>query len=103
MIFSYFCLIAAILSTAFGQFFYKNYVITKVKWYFMATIILFLITPIFSFFALQNISIDVVYIFTALTIFIVMILSRIFLKERIKQNTYIGVFFILVGVIIYAI
>ena len=103
MTFSYFFLISAILSTAFGKFFYKKYSVTGIKKYYVFTILLFLSTPVFSFFALQQISIDIVYVFTALTIFVVMLLSKIFLKEDIEQNTYKGVFFILLGVIIYAI
>jgi multidrug transporter EmrE-like cation transporter len=102
MIFSYVCLASAILSTAFGQVFYKKYISTKVRMYYIVTIILFIITPIFSFFALKSISIDVVYVFTSLTIFIVMVLSKFFLREQIEINTYIGVFIILVGVIVYA-
>ena len=103
MMFSYFFLISAILSTAFGQFFYKKYSLTGKRKYYSFTIFLFLITPVFSFFALQQISIDIVYVFTALTIFVVMLLSKIFLKEDIQRNTYKGVFLILVGVVIYAI
>jgi len=103
MILSYFSLFLAVLCTAFGQFFYKKFALTKDRKYYIFTIILFLLIPIFSFLSLQNISIDIVYIFTALTIFIVMVLSRIFLDERINITTYIGVALILIGVIIYAI
>ena len=101
MILSYFALFIAVFCTALGQFFYKKFSLTRNKKYYLLTIILFLLTPCFSFIALQNISIDIVYIFTALTIFIVIFLSRFFLKEKISTRIYIGIFFILIGVIIY--
>lgn len=103
MILSYFSLIAAILCTAVGQFFYKKFSLTKNRKYYLLTMTLFLLTPVFSFIALQNIPIDIVYIFTSLTILIVLILSGLFLKEKIMPRVYIGVFFILIGVIIYGI
>lgn len=103
MILSYFSLFSAVLATAFGQFFYKKYALTSHKAFYYATILLFLLTPIASFLALQNIPVDVVYIFTSLTIFIVLLLSKYFLAENIPFRTYTGVTLIVIGVIVYGI
>jgi len=100
--FSYLFLTCAIFSTAFGQVFYKMYTRDYNNIHFVITISLFLFSTIFSFMALQKISIDVVYVCTALTVFIVMLLSKFFLKEDIKKKTFQGVFLVLFGVVLYA-
>ena len=102
MVFSYLCLFAAIISTALGQFFYKKYALTSERQYYLLTVCLFLITPVCSFFALKTIPIDIVYISTSLTIAFVVVLSRVFLNERINKRRYIGVGLILLGVLFYA-
>lgn len=103
MAISYFSLFAAIFSTALGQFFYKKYALSSKRQYFILTILLFLITPVCSFFALKNIPIDIVYVSTSLTIFIVVIFSRVFLNERIDKQRYLGIGLILLGVVLYAV
>jgi len=102
MIISYLGLTCAILSTAFGQFLYKKFINTALKKFYFGSILLLLLAPIFSFFALKNIPIDIVYIFTALTVLIVMILSKVFLNEKNSFSTYLGVLLILIGVVLYA-
>lgn len=101
MFFNYLFLLGAILSTAFGQVFYKKYTTSRNQIYLITTVSLFVLAPIFSYIALQNISIDVVYVFTALTVFIVMLLSKFFLKEVIKKKTFQGVFLVLLGIVLY--
>lgn len=103
MIFSYLSLGVAILSTALGQFFYKKFSLRKKYKYYIIAIVLFLLAPIFSFIALQNISIDIVYMFTSLTILLVLLFSRFFLKEDIDLKTYYGILSIIIGVIAYGI
>ncbi len=102
MFLSYFCLFVAVTSTALGQFFYKKYMISLNKQYYLLAIFLFLITPLCSFIALKNIAIDMVYISTSLTILFVIVLSRIFLKEQVGKRRYVGIGFILLGVVLYA-
>lgn len=102
MINNYLYLSGAILSTAFGQFTYKKYAISSNKIYYWQTIVLFLLVPILSFKALQFFTIDVVYMSTSLTILIVLFLSKYFLHETIDQQSYWGIFYIILGVIIYA-
>jgi drug/metabolite transporter (DMT)-like permease len=93
---------AAIISTALGQFFYKKYALTSERQYFILTVFLFLITPVCSFFALKKIPMDIVYVSTSLTIFFVVIFSRVFLNERINKRRYLGIGLILLGVMFYA-
>ena len=102
MILSYFSLFLAILATAFGQFFYKKFALTKNRKYYFITISLFVFVPFLNFIALKNIAIDIVYIFTSLTIFLVLLFSKLFLHEQILLQTYKGVSIIILGVIIYA-
>ena len=103
MILNYLFLILAIVSTASGQFFYKKYSLTNKYYFLILTLGLFVITPVFSFFALKKIEIDIVYMFTSLTILIVLGLSIVFLKEKIELKTHIGILLIIVGVIVYGI
>ena len=98
---NYIFLTFAIFTTAFGQFFYKKYSLSHNYKYFYLTIILFIVTPIFSYMALKKLPIDIVYMFTSLTILLVLLLSKIFLNEKIAPKTYIGVVFIILGVILY--
>lgn len=102
MIVSYFCLFAAIIATALGQFFYKKYALSNERQYYILTVFLFLITPVCSFFALKTIPMDIVYISTSLTISFVVVLSRVFLNERINKRRYFGIGLILLGVLFYA-
>lgn len=100
---SYICLLLAILSTAFGQFFFKRYQLTKQYLNVITALGLFITTPMFSYCALREIPIDIVYVFTALTIFIVMQLSHYLLKEPISTNARFGSALIISGVIVYGI
>ena len=101
MMFFYLFLFGAILSTALGQFFYKKYSLTNNIVYLLITIFLFVITPVFSFLALKKIPVDVVYMFTSLTIFLVILFSKVFLNEEINKKTYVGVLLIIIGVLVY--
>jgi len=100
---NYIFLTFAIFTTALGQFFYKKYSLSHSYKFFYLTIILFIVTPVFSYMALKKIPIDIVYMFTSLTILIVLFLSKIFLNEKIASKTYVGVIFIILGVILYGI
>lgn len=98
---NYIFLISAILTTAIGQFFYKKYAINGNIKFLIITLFLFIITPIFSFLALKKIPIDIVYVSTSLTILVVVALSKFLLNESIEKKTYLGILFIIIGVVIY--
>lgn len=102
MILSYTCLFMAIMSTAFGQVFYKKYSLDRRLIYLALTLGFFLINPVFSFLALKNISVDIVYVSTSLTILTVAVLSRIFLGEIMPARTWTAIAIIVAGVFIYA-
>ena len=97
----FFYLMMAILCTAFGQFYYKLFTSNKKKRFYYLTILMFICTPLFSMLALKYISIDIVYIFTSLTILLVVILSNVYLKEKVYKKEVIGIGFIILGVVIY--
>ena len=92
---------AAVLTTALGQFFYKKFALNKKKIYLIISVSLFAIVPLFNFIALKEISIDIVYMSTSLTIILVIFLSKVFLNEKVDIKLYSGVLIILLGIIIY--
>lgn len=96
-------LISAIISTALGQFFYKIFTLYRKKYFFYLTILMFIFTPLFSMLSLRYFSIDLVYMFTSLTILLVVVFSRFFLKEQITKKQAIGIGFIILGVVLYGI
>lgn len=103
MILAYSCLFMAIMSTAFGQVFYKKYSLNKKRVYLALTLGFFLINPVLSFLALQKISVDIVYVSTSLTILTVAVLSRIFLGEIMPSRSWAAIAIIVAGVLIYAV
>lgn len=92
---------AAVLTTALGQFFYKKFALNKKKIYLIISVSLFAMVPLFNFIALKEISIDIVYMSTSLTIILVIFLSKVFLNEKVDIKLYSGVLIILLGIIIY--
>lgn len=102
MILPYIFLFMAILSTALGQVFYKKHTLSKSVQYLVLTLGFFLITPVFSFFALQKISVDIVYVSTSLTILTVAVFSRFLLGEIIPARSWLAIAIIVTGVVIYA-
>lgn len=98
---SYYFLAFALLSTAFGHFFYKKYFFEKKYFFILFSIFLFFLTPIFSFLALKKIALDIVYISTSLTIIITMMLGRFFLDEKLTKNQILSCFVIILGIVVY--
>lgn len=98
---NYVCLIFAVTATAFGQFFFKRFQLSQKRTDLFAALTLFVITPGLSYCALRTIAIDTVYVFTALTILLVMLLSHFYLGESISQRARLGAIFIIAGVVLY--
>lgn len=63
--------------------------------------ILFLIVTISSVLALKGIELKLFYTLTSLNYVIVMILSRVILKENLSRNKIGSIFLIMVGLIIF--
>jgi len=59
--------------------------------------------PFFSYLALKTIPMSTVYMSTAITQVIILMLSRFVLDEKIPYNSYIGIVFILMGIFIFTI
>ena len=57
--------------------------------------------PYLSYKALIKLTIDYVYMTTSVNIILVLILSRIFLNEKIYLNQIIGSLIIVIGIILY--
>ena len=94
-------LIFAILTTCLGQIFYKLYFKERRKFLLLITVFFFTITPLFSFQALKTLSIDIVYLSTALNIVLILLFSILFLKEQVSKRKIFASFLIVIGVLIF--
>src|SRR5690242_11575572 len=101
MINSYISLALALIFTAVGQVMYKLYINSKRLIHYLITIISFILIPLFSFFALRHLSLDLVYISTSLTIILILFLSVIIFKEKITFGQFMGSLLIVIGIVIY--
>ncbi|MBL4280043.1 EamA family transporter [Vibrio fluvialis] len=98
---SYVYLLLAIFATSFGMVCYKRYFLDKTRMNFILSVLLFVAAPAFSYGALQEIDVDVVYVATSLNSLVVLFLSGLLLKEKIRRNQIIGCVVITLGVFIY--
>lgn len=94
-------LFAALLATAAGQLTYKLYYLRKARWLLAATAGLFLLAPFFSYLAQRELSLDVVYMATALTIVMVMLGSVLWLGEKLQRRHIWGAILIISGILLY--
>jgi multidrug transporter EmrE-like cation transporter len=94
-------LFAALLATAAGQLTYKLYYQRKAKWLLGATAGLFLLAPFFSYLSQRELSLDVVYMATSLTIVMVMAGSVLWLGETLQRRHLWGAGFIIGGILLY--
>lgn len=67
----------------------------------MITVLFFTITPLFSFQALKTLSIDIVYLSTALNIVLILLFSTLFLREQVPKRKIFASLFIVLGVLIF--
>lgn len=94
-------LLFALLFTAVGQLLFRMYYVCKSRAYLTAALGTFLAVPIFSYFALLNLTLAFVYMSTALTHVLVLILSQKFLKERLVREQYLSMFLIVIGIVVF--
>lgn len=102
MTIQYIYLALAVTCTALGQLFYKKYVMEKLRAHLLCALTLFTATPALNYLALKRLSIDLVYIATSATILMVVILSKITLKEKTTLRHWLGCMIISTGIVIYA-
>ena len=100
---SWLCLMMAVVSTAIGQYNLKRYKLHDKRSLLAMSLLFFIVTPMLSFCALRTIAVDTVYVFTALTIIVVVLLSHFGLKEPIGKQKLAGAGLIVFGVMIYGI
>lgn len=99
---AYIYLSSAIIFTATSQFLLK-YSLTHRRWpYLFCALLFFALVPLLSFFALKTLELSTVYISTALTQVLVLILARLGLKEEIQRQKIMGICLIVVGIIIFS-
>ena len=90
------------LATSVGQVMYKAYSSNKKGYMLVITVTMFVATTPFSYMALRELTIDLVYIATSLNSILVLTMSSVFLKEIVSREQYIGALVTTLGVAIYA-
>ncbi len=94
-------LFIAISATSLGQFFYKLFFQKKNTLFVILAVSLFISVPLFSYYALQEIDINIVYMSTAVTHILVIFLSKMFLNEQIQLEKMYAVLVVFFGMIVY--
>ena len=94
----------SILSTVFGQIFYKLFVISNYtkKTYIISSVCFFVLIPCINYWALRGIGVDTFAMYSSITIILMNIFSFISLKEKILGQQLLGIFFIVFGLWIYS-
>ena len=90
-----------IVFTTIGHIFFKRYAIAKNFILLAITLFLFLCIPVFSYLALQNLSIDQLYICTAFVPVLTVLSGKFFFREHVRQNHAIGIALTMIGTFFY--
>ncbi len=84
-----------------AQLLFRMYHVKSSSIFLIGALILFLLVPFFSYFSLINLPLSFVYMSTALTHVLVLLLSNYFLKEVISMKQRIAISIIIVGIIMF--
>ena len=95
-------LAATLLATAVGQVMFKLHFRQRDYRYLVAAGPCFAIAPICSYIALRSLGIGLVYMSTALSMVLVVLLSNVWLNEQLNRDHYIAMVLIVAGVLMYA-
>ena len=95
-------LAASLICTAAGMVTFKHYYRSRRRADLVWSVLLFAGVPLTTFLALRGLSLGLVYMATAATQVLVLLMSRFFLGERIGPKALPGIALILAGIIIYA-
>ncbi len=90
-----------IVCTAVAQTAFKLYFRSRRLWSLCGAIALFLLVPIANYNALKGLPLATVYVATAASQLIVVLLSQVFMDERYSRRQYLGFGFVLAGIAIY--
>jgi multidrug transporter EmrE-like cation transporter len=99
----YIYLTLAVLSTSFGQLLFKQnapLLGKKVSTSLIISIFLLVSVPFYIYLSLQYINFAIVFLSDAISIIIIVVFSKFFLKEYLNSKKLIGIFFILIGICI---
>lgn len=91
----------ALLFTALGQMLFRMHFLRTGKKYLIAALVTFMAVPICNYLALLNLTLALVYMSTALTHVMVLMMSHFFLKERLTIKHYISMSLIVLGIATY--
>jgi multidrug transporter EmrE-like cation transporter len=94
-------LVAGLLFTAAGQVCFKHYYASRRRLDLLAAFALFGLVPVMNFLALRGIAFGLVYMSTAVTQVLVLIMCWVFLGEKLQRSTLPGIALILAGIIVY--
>lgn len=80
----------------------KNHVSIFINIYTLTAYSLYLLTTLFTVYALRNISLDTFYASTSLKFIFVVVLSRIVIGEKLNNRKLVAVSLIMIGVIVFS-
>lgn len=80
---------------------FRMYYVYAQRIYLLTAFGTFLTVPVLSYLALHNLTLAFVYMSTSLVHVLILIMSHVFLDERLSKNHYISITLIIVGIIIY--
>lgn len=89
------------MGTALGQLLFKMYYINGRTGYVIFAVGMFVTVPVFSYLALANLSLAIVYMSTALTHVLVVVMSRIVLHEMLSRRRIVAGGLIVLGVVLF--
>ena len=98
---SFLYLACVILFSAIAQLLFKLFFIRNDRRYVVFALPFFGLVPLMSYLTLKSLSLGTVYMSTALTIVLVLLSSRIILKEPLPQKNIFASLLIVSGVIIF--
>lgn len=103
MILHWFALGTTLIMVAVGQTFFKLFAM-RTNWLLLGLAGISLITAtLTNYIALQGLALGLVYMSTALTHLLVLLLSRVVLKETLTRDHAIAMSLIISGLIVYAV
>jgi drug/metabolite transporter (DMT)-like permease len=93
--------ILGIVLTAGGQVLFKRYYQRHRRLDLLAALAMFGLVPLINFVALRGMSFGFVYMSTAATQILVLLMCRVFLGEKLGRDALPGIALILAGIIVY--
>lgn len=94
-------LLFALVFTAIGQLLFRLYYVRTKKIYLAAALGTFMTVPLFSYLALLNLTLAFVYMSTALIHVLVLIMSRVCLKEQLSTKQFFSMSLIIIGIVVF--